>query len=127
MRRRTRRSSNAWRNGRTRAKHLGVDAIWRDTQRCKAGTQIAHEGRRSADVEITIAWQVKLLKYSRIQAPWSVEINIGPILRIGRTVANVSVVIDKRLEQPTRFLGKRMFAAATGAVKPPDFPRRCFA
>ena len=116
MRRPTRRSSNAWGNGRTGAENLGVDAIWRDAQRCKAGSQIAHEGRRSADIEIAIARQIKLLKHSHIQASGSVEIDIGPILGIGRAVANVAVAVGKRFEQSTRLLGKRMFAAVTGSV-----------
>ena len=61
MRRPTRRGSNAWGGGRTSAERLGVDAISRDAQRCKADGQVAHERRWSADVEITIVWQVKLL------------------------------------------------------------------
>ena len=116
MRRPTRRSRNAWGNGRTGAEHLGVDAIRRDAQRCKAGSQIAHESRWSADIEIAIARQVKFLKHSHIQAPGSVEIDIGPILGIGRAVANVAVVVGKRFEQPARLLGKGMFAAVTGSV-----------
>ena len=59
-----------------------MDVVWRDAQRCKAGSQIAHEGRRSANVEITIDRQVKLVKQSRVQAPGSIEINIEPILGI---------------------------------------------
>src|ERR1700690_3099726 len=116
MRRSRRRSSDARGNGRTGAENLGVDTVWRDAQRCKAGSQVAHEARRSADIEITITRQIKLLKHSRIQAPGSVEIDIGPILGIGRAIANVAVPLGKRFEQSTRFLGKRMFAAVTGSV-----------
>jgi hypothetical protein len=107
-------SSNAGGSRGTGAELLGVNAIWRNAQGCKAGSQIAHKGRRSADIEITIAWQVKLLERSHIQAPRSAEINIGPILGIGRAVANVAVVVGKRFEQSTGLLGKRTFAAVTG-------------
>src|SRR3954468_23908357 len=116
MRGPARRSSNAWRNGRTGAEHLGVNAIPRNAHACKAGSEIAHEGRRSADVEITIAWQIKPLEHSHIEMTRIVEINIGPILGIGRAVANVAVAVGKRCEQAARFLGKRMFAAAAGSV-----------
>ena len=116
MRQRTRRGSNARGFGRTGAERLGVDAISRDAQRGKAGSQVAHEGRRSANVEITIAWQIKLPKHARIQPPSSVEINIGPIFGIGRAVANVAVMVGERFEKPTRLPGKRMFAAVTGSV-----------
>ena len=85
-------------------------------RRCKAGSQIAHECGRSADIEIAIARYVEFLKRPHIQAPGRVEINIGPILGIGRAVANVAVAMGKRFEQSTRFLGKRMFAAVTGSV-----------
>src|SRR3979490_23354 len=111
-----RRSSNAGGNGRTGPEDRGVNAICRNAQGSKAGSQIAREGRRSADIEITIAWQIKLLEHSHIQAPRNVEINIGPILGIGRAVANVAVAVGKRCEQLTRLLGKGMFAAATGSV-----------
>ena len=116
MRRPTRRSSNTWGPGRTGAEHLDVDAISRDAQLCEAGSQLAHEGRRSANVEITIAWQIKLPKHARIQPPSSVEINTGPIFGIGRAVANVAVMVGKRFEKPTRLPGKRMFAAVTSSV-----------
>ena len=116
MRRPARRSSNAWRIRWTGAEHLGVDVIPRDARGCKAGSQIAHEGGGSADIEIAIARQVQFLKHPHIQASRSVEINIGPILRIGRAVANVAVAMGKRLEQSARILGKWMFAAVTGSV-----------
>ncbi len=75
MRRPARRSSDARRNGRTGAEHLGVNAISRNAQGCKAGSQIAHEGRRSANVEITIARQIKLLERTRIQMTRIVEVD----------------------------------------------------
>src|SRR3954465_9946230 len=116
MRGPARRCSDAWRNGRTGAEHLGVNAIPRNAQGCKAGREIAHESRRSADVEITIAWQIKPLEHSHIEMTRIVEINIGPILGIGRTVANVAVAVAKRCEQATRLVGKGMFTAAAGSV-----------
>src|SRR5882724_11479108 len=116
MRRPARRSSNAWRNGWAGAEHLGVDVIRRDAQGCKACSQIAHEGGGSADIEIAIARQVELLNRSHIQVPRCIEIHIGPILGIGRAVANVAVAAGKRCEQSTSLLGKRMFAAVTGSV-----------
>ena len=82
----------------------------------EAGSEIAHEGRRTANIEITIAWQIKPLEHSHIQVTRIVEINIGPILGIGRAVANAAVAVGKRCEQAARLLGKRMFAAATGSV-----------
>ena len=124
MRRPARRSSNAWRNGRTSAEHLGVNAIPRNAQGRKAGSEIAHEGRRSANIEITIAWQIKPLKHAHIEVTKIVEINIGPILGIGRAVANVAVAVGQRFEQSTRLPGKRMLAAVTGSVQPSDFPCR---
>jgi hypothetical protein len=111
-----RRSSDAWRNGRTGAEHLRVNAIPRNAQGCEAGSEIAHEGRRTANIEITIAWQIKPLEHSHIQVTRIVEINIGPILGIGRAVANVAVAVGKRCEQAARLLGKGMFSAATGSV-----------
>src|SRR5580700_8282888 len=115
MRRPARRSSNSGGDGRTGSEHLGVDAISRDARRGQAGSQVAHESRRSADVEITIVRQVKFLKHSRIEAPGSIEIDIGPILGMRRAVANVAVMSGKRFEQPMCLLGKRMFAAVTGS------------
>ena len=111
-----RRSSNARGLGRIGTEYLGVDAISRDAQRCKTGSQVAHENRGSADIEVTVAWQIEFLKHSCIQAPRSVEINIGPILGTGRAVANVAVMVGKCFEQSTSLPGKRMFAAATGSV-----------
>jgi hypothetical protein len=116
MRRPTRSSRNAWRVRWTGAERLGVDAIPRDAQRCKAGSQIVHEGRRSANVEITIVRQIKLLKHFHVHPPASVEIDIGPILGIGRAIANVAVMVGKRLEQFACLPGKRVFAAVTGSV-----------
>ena len=116
MRRPARRSSNAWRNGWAGAEHLGVDVIRRDAQGCKACSQIAHEGGGSADIEIAIARQVELLNRSHIQAPRCIEIHIGPIVGVGRAVANAAVAAGKRCEQSTGLLGKRMFAAVTGSV-----------
>jgi hypothetical protein len=86
-----------------------VDAIWHDAQGFKPGSQIAHEGGGSADIEIAIARQVEFLKQPHIQATRCVEINIGSILAIGRAVANVAVVVGQRIEQPTRLLRKGMF------------------
>src|SRR5437879_7042493 len=108
--------SNAGRNRRTGSEYLGVNAIWSNARGCKTGSQIAHEARRSTDIEIAIAWQIKLLEHSHIQVTNTVEINIGPILGIGRAVANMAVAVGKRCEQPTRFRSKRMFAAATSPV-----------
>ena len=116
MRRPAPRSSNPWGNGQTGAERLGVDAIRHDAQGFKPGSQVTHEGGGSADIEIAIARQVKLLKRSHIQPPRRIEINIGPILGIGRAVANVTAAVGKRFEQSTRLLGKRMFAPVTGSV-----------
>ena len=120
----TRRSSDAWGNGRTGAECLAVDAIRRDTPRCKAGSQIAHESRRSANVEVAIERQITFPEHSHIQAPRRVKIDVGPILGVGRAVANVAVVMSKRCKQSTRFLSKGMFAAVPGSVQPPDFSCR---
>src|ERR1700716_939624 len=119
MRRPTRLSCNTWGNGRTGTENLGVDAIRRDAQLLEPGSQIAHEARRSADVEIASARQVEFIEDSRVQMPRRVEINVGPILRIRRAVADVCVVVGKCFEQSAHLLGKRMFAAVTGSVQPP--------
>src|SRR4051794_22106491 len=103
-------------NGRTGSENLGVNAIRRDAQLFKPGSQIAHEGGGAADVEIAIARQVELTKDSRIQMPRRVEINVDPILRIRRAVANMAMMVGKCFEQSACFLGKRMFAAVTGSV-----------
>ena len=68
--------------------HLGVDAVRRDARRREAGRQIAHEARWSANIKIAVAGQIELLKQSHVQAPGSIEIDIGPVLRIGRAVAD---------------------------------------
>jgi hypothetical protein len=93
-----------------------VDVIPSDTQVCQAGSQIAHEGRGSTNIEIAIARYGELLKRSHIQPPRRIEINIGPILGIGRAVANVTAAVGERFEQSTRLLGKRMFVPVTGSV-----------
>ena len=116
MRQPARRSSNAWGNGRTCAENLGVDATRRDAPGCEASSQIAHEGRRAANIEIAIARQAQLLEHSHVQASGSVEIYTGPILGIGRAVSNVAVAVGQHFEQAARLLGKRMFAATTGPV-----------
>ena len=105
---------------------LGVDLRRCDAQCGEAGSQVAHECRRPADVKITIARQVKFLERLHVEAPGSVEIDIGTILGVGRAIANVAMVVGKRLKQSTRLFGKGMFAAVTRSVQPPDFPRRCF-
>src|SRR5258705_11644219 len=96
MRRLAIRSRNARRNGWTGAEHLGVNAFRRYAQGCKPRSQIVHEGRRPADIEITIARQIKPLEQSHIEVTKTAKINIGPVLGIGRAVANVAVAVGKR-------------------------------
>src|ERR1700730_16093880 len=90
-RRPARRRGDARGIGWTRAENLGVDATCGDAPGCEAGSQIAHEGGRSTDVEIAIARHALLLEHSHVQASGSVEIHVWPIIGIGRAVANVAV------------------------------------
>ena len=87
-----------------------------DAPGCEAGGQIAHEGGRSADIEIGIARHAQLLEHPHVQASASVEIYTWPILGIGRAVANVAVAVGQSFEEGARLLGKRMLAAVAGAV-----------
>ena len=91
---------------------------------CEADGQIAHEGGRSAHVEVGIARHVQLAKHTHVQASGSVEIQAWAILGIGRAVANVAVAVGQGFEEGTRLLGKSMLAAIAGSMEPPDFPRR---
>src|SRR3954452_22286794 len=123
MGRLARRSSNSWRDGRTGAESLGVDAIWRRAHRHKADTQITHEGGGAADLKIAVGRQVDLLKRLNDQSPRCVEINIGLHPSLRQAVVSVSVPVRKRFEESTRLFRKGMLAAITGSVYPPDFPR----
>src|SRR5436190_10139026 len=126
MRRLARRGRNPWSDGRAGSEQLGVDLSRRDTHCSETGGQVAHEIRRAANVKITIARQVKFLECLHVEPPSSVEIDIESIPRVGRAVANIAMVVGKRVEQPTRLFGKGMFAAIARSVEPPDFPSRCF-
>ena len=116
MRRPRRRSSNAWvLDG--PAPNISVWMRSRATPNdARPAIRSFMKPRRPANVEIAITWQSGSLKHARSQSPGSSEINIGPILRIGRAVANLAVMASERFEQLVRLLGKRVFAAVTSPV-----------
>src|SRR6516225_1992462 len=123
--RRTRRRREARGDGRTWAENLGVNASCSDAPGRKAGSQIIHEGGRSADVEIAVARHAQFLQNAHVHASGSVEIYANSILGSGRAVANVTVTTSQSFEQGLRLLGKCMLAAVAGSMYPPDIPRRC--
>jgi hypothetical protein len=69
-----RRRGDAWSNRRTWAEKFGVDATYSDAPGGDAGGQFAHEGGRSADVEIAVARHAQFLENTQVQASGSVEI-----------------------------------------------------
>src|SRR3954451_8536079 len=103
-----------------------MDAIRYDAQGFKPGSQIAHEGGWSADIEIAAWRHVEFLKHLHIEATRPVKSNIQPVLAIGRAITDATVAVGKGIEQSTLLLGKGMFPAITSTVEPPDFSRRCF-
>jgi hypothetical protein len=113
-------------HGRAGAEHLGMNVVRCDTQRLQAGCDIVHEGRRSADVVIAIQRQAKVCKHPPIEVAPRVKIHARPIVRVRRAVADVMVCVRERPKQHARLPGERMFAAATGAVQPPDLACRGF-
>src|SRR5262249_42035060 len=93
VRRRTQRRTNARGDGRTGTENLGVDVAFSNAPACEAKGQIAHEGRRSADIEVGVARPPQLLERTDVQASASIEILAWPILGTGRAVADVAAAM----------------------------------
>jgi hypothetical protein len=101
------------------AEHLGVDVIWRDAQRRKAAGQIAHEGFRSADIEVTVAWHVEHLKLAEIQNPRQAgggpDAAASPGFPVaGPSLRSCSSSASKELRQPPLNAGMRSSRRSRG-------------
>src|SRR5262249_16660603 len=120
-----RRRGDPRRLGRRGAEYLAVDAVWSNAPVCKAGGEVAHESRRSAQIVVGISRQSALLQCMRTEASARVEIHAGPILGSGRAVVDIAAAVRQGFEERAGLVGERMLTSVAGAVQPPDFSWRC--
>src|SRR4029450_5583363 len=79
---------------------------------------LRHEGRRSAEVDISLPWQADLVEDRARQMTGGVEILALLIVRAWPAVADIAAAAGTREHEMPHFSGDRILLRVGGAVQP---------
>src|SRR5919106_2996549 len=99
---------------RLRAEHLAVETLRSDAPRKKACGQLAEEGRRSAQVEVGLAWDAQPQQCLEVDAPGGVEVDALAVFAPRAAVADVCARRRQPRQMLTRLGGEGVLGAEFG-------------